>query len=171
MLVDSEETQHVADGAMLGGIMRLVPPGSSEFKHYLNVGNGASDRAVEWATAHKFLLYVGPSMYCVHGLYRMDSCPATGACRSVGMDHTRIWVTHDARGAFILTHPYVSSIPKSIAAYGAMHALSVRSLPYDGWYNSPHTLPIRLSIPTDWPLWPICRDAAVVLHTQPIDWL
>jgi hypothetical protein len=31
-------------------------------------------------------------------------------------------------------------------------------------------LPIRLTIPDDWPLWPIERDVAVLLHTQPITW-
>lgn len=171
MVIDPKETQYTADGCMLGEPMRLVPPGSSEFKDYLNIGGrDAFDRATEWATMHKFLLYVGPAMHCVHGLYRMDRCPRNGACQSVGLDHTRIWVTSDAHMAFILTHPYASSIPESIATYGEMHALNVRSYPHDGWYNSPRTLPIRLSIPMNWPLWPICRDAAVLLHTQPIDW-
>jgi len=37
------------------------------------------------------------------------------------------------------------------------------------WYND-RALPIRLTIPDNWPLWPIERDAAVLLHTQPITW-
>jgi hypothetical protein len=61
----------------------------------------------------------------MHGLYRMDSCTFS-ACTSVGMDHTQIWVQHDARGAFILTHPYVNVIPQTLRTYAEMHGLRHR---------------------------------------------
>ena len=32
-----------------------------------------------------------------------------------GLDHTQIWVRHDARGAFLLTQPYVDKIPEALA--------------------------------------------------------
>jgi hypothetical protein len=78
-------------------------------------------------------------------------------------------VQHDGRGAFLLTQPYVDKIPGALAAYARAHGLRVASYSFDGWYDR-STLPIRLSIPDNWPLWPIERDAAVVLHTQPISW-
>ncbi|MFL6140436.1 MAG: hypothetical protein ACJ72N_01025 [Labedaea sp.] len=76
---------------------------------------------------------------------------------------------HDGRSAFILTHPYVDEIPASLRTYAEMHGLRVDSYPFDRWYGDT-ALPIRLTIPDDWPLWPIERDAAVLLHTQPITW-
>jgi hypothetical protein len=159
--------QHTANGANLGaGGWSLVPPGSADFTIY-----GGADtvrRAKEWAFDHQHLLYRGPAESCVHGLYRMDVCTFS-ACTSVGMDHTQIWVQHDARSAFILTHPYVDEIPDSLRTYAKMHGLSVESYPFDHWYHS-RALPIRLTIPENWPLWPIERDAAVLLHTQPVKW-
>ena len=73
------------------------------------------------------------------------------------------------RGAFLLTHPYVDEIPQSLDIYAEMHALRVDSSPLDDWYHD-QALPIRLTIPKGWPLWPIERDAAVVLYTQPVTW-
>jgi hypothetical protein len=156
-----------ADGAVLGrGEWSLVPPGSDDFE----VCGGADTvhRAQQWALAHRYLLYRGPAQTCVHGLYRMDSCTFS-ACTSVGMNHTQIWLQHDGRGAFILTQPRADEIPESLRTYANMHGLRVDSYPSDGWYND-KARPIRLTIPDDWPLWPIERDAAVLLHTQPIIW-
>ncbi|MEU8024693.1 hypothetical protein AB0B88_21030 [Micromonospora haikouensis] len=159
--------QHTADGAMLGtGNWSLVPPGSDDFEVY--GGADTVERARQWALQQYLLLYRGPAQACVHGLYRMDSCTFS-ACTSVGMDHTQIWVQHDGRGAFLLTHPYVDEVPKSLRVYADMHGLRVRSDPFDGWYGH-GALPIRLTIPTSWPLWPIERDAALLLHTQPVQW-
>lgn len=125
--------QNTADGALLGpGKWSLVPPGSDDFHVY-----GGADtvrRAQEWALTHRYLLYQGPAEKCVHGLYRMDSCTFP-ACRSVGMDHTQIWVQHDGRGAFLLTHPYVDEIPESLRVYAHMHGLGIDSYPFDRWYN------------------------------------
>jgi hypothetical protein len=159
--------QHTAKGAMLGSSeWSLVPPGSDDFQVY--GGPDTVRRAQEWALARKYLLYRGPAEKCVHGLYRMDSCPL-GACTSVGMDHTQIWVRHDGRGAFILTHPYVDEIPTRLLTYAEMHGLRVDEDPSDQWYGD-NALPIRLTIPDNWPLWPIERDSVVLLHTQPISW-
>lgn len=160
--------QRTADGALLGMAgWALVPPTSDDFSTY-----GTADtvrRARQWALDHQFLLYRGTAAHCVHGLYRMDTCAARVACNSAGMDHTQIWVQHDARGAFILTQPYATKIPDSLRTYAEMHGLSIDSWPFDGWYGG-GTLPIRMTIPDDWPLWPIERDAVVLLHTQPIAW-
>ncbi|MEV4722560.1 hypothetical protein [Micromonospora humida] len=87
----------------------------------------------------------------------------------VHLGYTRIWVQHDGRGAFLLTHPYEDEVPQSLRVYADMHGLTVNSYPFDGWYGH-GTLPIRLTIPWSWPLWPIERDAAVLLHTQPVTW-
>ena len=160
-------SQHTANGSMLGqGDWSLIPPGSDDFSVY-----GVADtvrRAREWAADRRYLLYNGPAEKCVHGLYRMDVCTFP-VCTSVGMDHTQIWIQHDGRGAFILTHPYAKAIPESLRTYAEMHGLSVRSDPSDDWYGH-GALPIRLTIPDGWPLWPIERDAALLLHVQPIAW-
>ena len=89
----------------------LIPPDSEDVDVY--GGDDVIERARRCAVDHQYLLYDGPSDRCVHGLYRMDVC-SFSACKSVGMDHARIWVQGD------------------------------------------------------WPLWPIERDAALVLHTQPV---
>lgn len=162
--------QHTADGSMLEPGWSLIPPGSPDFSVY-----GTPDtveRAREWAFGWELLLYSGPADQCVHGLYRMDSCPATsaaGACTSVGMDHTQIWVQGDGRGAFLLTQPYAEEVPAELRVYAEMHSLNVQSFEFDAWYGH-GTLPIRLAIPESWPLWPIERDAVLLLHTQPVRW-
>ncbi len=159
--------QHTAKGSMLGsGNWSLIPPLSTDFEVYGGADTVA--RARKWALENQYLLYQGPAQTCVHGLYRMDSCTFP-VCTSVGMDHTRIWVQRDGRGAFLLTHPYTDQIPESLDTYAEMHGLRVDSSPLDGWYIDT-ALPIRLTIPENWPLWPIERDAAVVLHTQPVIW-
>lgn len=158
--------QHTAKSSLLGGSFSLIPPNSEDFWVY-----GEPDtvkRAREWALRQEYLLYDGPAAHCVHGLYRMDACTFR-ACTSVGLDHTRIWVQADARGAFLLTHPYATKIPEAIHTYGQMHGLDVETYEYDRWYHSA-ALPIRLTIPADWPIWPIEQEAALLLHTQPIDW-
>lgn len=158
--------QTTAHGTAIGqGDWSLVPPGSDDFTVY--GGPAIVHRAQEWALANRYLLYQGPAEKCVHGLYRMDVC-SFPICKNVGLDHTQIWVHHDAKGAFLLTQPYVKEVPTSLRTYAEMHGLTIDSYP-DGWYGG-GTLPIRLSIPEDWPLWPIERDAVVVLHTQPIRW-
>jgi len=148
------------------GAIELVPPGSDDFSVCGTLDT--VDRARKWASRCQLLLYRGTAETCVHGLYRMDSCTFP-ACTSVGLDHTQIWVEHDARGAFILTQPYVAKIPASLRTYAEMHGLTVDSWDDDGWYGH-GTLPIRLTIPESWPLWPIERDAVLLLHALPIAW-
>jgi hypothetical protein len=159
--------QRAANGHLIGQSQwSLIPPGSDDFAVY-----GSADtvrRAREWAFANEYLLYRGPSAACVHGLYRMDSCGST-VCGSVGMDHTQIWVQPDGRNPFILTHPYVDKIPTSLRTYAAMHGLSASSWGADRWYST-NALPIRLTVPDRWPLWPIERDVALLLHVAPIRW-
>jgi hypothetical protein len=159
--------QHTAKGSELGiGGFNLIPPGSDDFEMYGT--DEVVERARKWAFDQRYLLLDGSADRCVHGLYRMDVCTFS-VCRSVGMDHTRIWVQGDGRGAFILTHPYVDEIPDEMRIYARMHGLGIDSYQFDRWYND-SALPIRMTIPANWPLWPIERDAALVLHTQPILW-
>ena len=159
--------QRTAHGSAVGyGDWSLVPPGSEDFALYGGVG--VVGRARDWATEGQYLLYDGPAQGCVHGLYRMDTC-GFAACKTVGLDHTQIWVHHDARSAFLLTHPYAEEIPDRLRVYAEMHGLDVTTDCTDSWYD-PATLPIRLTIPPGWPLWPIERDAAVLLHVSPISW-
>lgn len=159
--------QHTVHGSMLGGgSWSLVPPGSEDF-----TVTGTADtvaRAREWAFDHQYLLFRGPAQSCVHGLYRLDSC-SFAACSSVGLDHTQIWVGHDACSAFILTQPYVDEVPAELRMYAEMHGLRVDSHSFDAWYGH-GTMPIRLSLPMGWPLWPIERDAALLLHVAPVRW-
>jgi hypothetical protein len=158
--------QNAAYGAMLGDNWSLIPPRSEEFSVCGTVE--IVERARDWAERWELLLYRGPAECCVHGLYRMDVC-SFPACTTVGMDHSQIWVRRDAKGAFILTQPYVTEVPERLRAYAEMHGLSVDSRKSDGWYGH-GSLPIRLTIPQSWPLWPIERDAVLLLHTQPIEW-
>ncbi|MDR7277585.1 hypothetical protein [Catenuloplanes atrovinosus] len=163
----SPPRQDAADSSMLGSRFSLVPPLAEEFSVY-----GTSDvaaRARQWALEHQLLLFKGNAGRCVHGLYRMDSCAAPSACRGARMDHTQIWVQHNGRGAFLLTQPYVDEVPETLETYARAHGLQMASYPFDGWYGH-STMPIRLTIPSNWPLWPIERDAVILLHTQPITW-
>lgn len=70
---------------------------------------------------------------------------------------------------FLLTQPYVDEIPDELRTYARMHCLDIETSSMDGWYSE-GTVPIRLTITGSWPLWPIERDAAVLLHTQPVKW-
>ena len=71
--------------------------------------------------------------------------------------------------AFILAHLYPQShVSNAIASYAEAHSLDVRSYAFDDWH--PGTTPVRLSIPSGWPMWPIQREAAVLLASQPIQW-
>lgn len=160
--------QHPTQWPTGGGRFRLIPPTHDDF-HVAGTPDTVH-RARTWAIEGKYLLYEGSVDQCVHGLYRMDTCAARDACgRGTGFDHTNIWVEHDATGAFILTQPYTDTIPDAMRTYAAMHGLEISSGHWDGWYGS-GTLPIRLTIPRDWPLWPIERDAVVALHASPIPW-
>ncbi len=147
---------------------QLLPPDCDEF---LVAGTGdVVDRAQRWAARERVLLFDGPAAHCVHALYRMDSC-TSDVCQRVGFDHTQVWV--DGRPGchqvFLLTQPYGQGIPAALADYAAAHGLEVSIRPSDGWYGA-GTVPIRLTIPRAWPLWPIERDVTLLLQIQPVNW-
>lgn len=131
------------------------------------------ERAREWALRNQYLRAEGVQP-CAHGLYLMSPCP--GDCRSAaGFDHTSIWIPANLKDRpFILTAPYVTEIPDKMRAYAAAHGLRIGSDEYwgagDDWYNPPHALAIRLTIPESWPLWPIEEEATLLLQTQPVRW-
>lgn len=151
--------------------LRLVPPLAEEFWVY---GNAATvDRAREWALGRRYLLAAGIPK-CAHGLYLLANCPGIG-CRNHfrQLDHVNVWVPAsfiDER-PFLLCHPYSDQIDDDTRAYAAAHGLEVSSKPYldDGWYGC-GSLPIRLEIPQDWPMWPIEAKALVLSAGQPIAW-
>lgn len=163
----ARKDQRTVDSSMLGSHFRLVPPLSKDFT--VSGSREVVERARQWALNHQLLLFNGNADSCVHGLYRMDMCAAPDACQKAGLDHTQIWVRHDAQSAFLLTQPYVDKVPENLTAYAWAHGLRVDSYSFDNWYGH-STMPIRLTLPDSWPLWPIERDAVVVLHTQPISW-
>lgn len=72
---------------------------------------------------------------------------------------------------FLLSHPYSDEVAPETRVYAEAHGLMVDSADYlgDGWYGQ-GTLPIRMTVPEDWPLWPLEREALVLLDTQPIEW-
>jgi hypothetical protein len=117
---------------------------------------------------------------CAHGLY-MLTCPGY-RCHSFGFDHTQIWVPADVCQArpFILTQPYADEVPGRLRDYAAAHGLDLRTgytagggrwEPYaDNWYCPGHALAIRLTIPDNWPLWPVEEQAVLLLNTQPVEW-
>ncbi len=140
-------------------------------------------RARQWALENRYLLAEGISP-CAHGLYMMG-CPSSG-CSSFGFDHTQIWVPADVPGGrpFILTSPYTSEVPGRLRVYAEAHGLELsvdghlrggelheeRHVWEDNWYYPGHALPIRLTVPVDWPMWPIEEQAFVLLATQPVEW-
>lgn len=105
----------------------------------------------------------------------MPSCPGPETCRShfPQLDHARLWVpaSHDYGQPFLLSHPYSDEVAAETRAYAEAHGLALSSETYlgDDWYGH-GTLPIRLTIPENWPLWPIEREALVLLSTQPVRW-
>lgn len=138
------------------------------------VFDSTTERARAWALDQRHLLADGLPA-CAHGLYLMTSCPGLAGCRGrfKQLDHARIWVPAtpaDGR-PFVLSHPYSSEISDETAAYADAHGLAAPSYPQfgDGWYGN-GTLPIRFTLPEDWPLWPIEAAAAILLSTQPVAW-
>lgn len=71
----------------------------------------------------------------------------------------------------MLSHPYSDQIEDDTRSYAKSHGLQAGSFPEfgDDWYGS-GTIPIRLTIPPGWPLWPIDAVATVLLDTQPVQW-
>ena len=40
----------------------------------------------------------------------------------------------------------------------------------DNWYSPGRAMPVRLTIPGSWPMWPVEEQAVLLLHTQPVRW-
>jgi|WetSurMetagenome_2_1015567.scaffolds.fasta_scaffold03146_12 hypothetical protein len=175
MAFDPEVGQLAASGKKLGAQIDLIPPYSDEFIQWAAPAGYAGkigEQCQQWAQKFEYMMCIGPAMRCVHGLYRMDVCASIGrpgrGC-DVGLDHARVWISDNGMGAFILAHlDPQSHVPNTIAKYAEAHSLDVRSYAFDGWY--PGKTPVRLSIPSGWPMWPIQRDAVVLLASQPIQW-
>jgi len=154
-------------------VLRLVPPHSSEFKIY--GGADTVERARQWALDREYLL-ARDVVTCAHGLYGMAMCPRN-SCRSAApdLDHVEIWVPQvvynnsDRETPFMLLHPYQPAASPELLHYAESHGLVIDSRPDDGWYGTGAT-PIRLSVPSGWPLWPIERLSILLQYTQPTAW-
>lgn len=150
--------------------LSLIPPLAKEFSLY--GGPDTTERAREWALRHRYLLADGIPA-CAHGLYLLAGCPDE-TCRNKfrQLDHASIWVPapadeylEDGR-PFLLSHPYAKVITQETRAYADAHGLRISSNPEygEGWYHS-QAIPIRMSLPESYPLWPIEAKAAVLLIT------
>lgn len=156
--------------------LRLIPPLAEKFLVY--GGKDIVDRARRWALDQRCVLADGVSS-CAHGLYLMRSCPGLGTCRTSfrQLDHVNLWIpspglsTVGMERPFLLFHPYTSKIGDNTRRYAEAHGLDLGSFPEfgDDWYGH-GTLPIRLTVPQNWPLWPIEAKAAVLFSTQPVAW-
>lgn len=147
--------------------LRLIPPLAPEFA--LAAG---TEQAREWALDGRYLLADGIPP-CAHGLYLMASCPM-GSCRTNfrQLDHARIWVPahEDMNRPFLLSHPYSSETDVETRRYARAHGLCLaETYPGDDWYGH-GALPVRMTLPDGWPLWPIEHTIAVLLATQPVKW-
>lgn len=166
------------DSSQVTENLRLIPPMADEF---IAVGGSPEtvERAMEWALRHRYYLAksVAP---CAHGLYAMHLCPSGAGmgCRNLAeLDHANVWVPQTDMESgrsrpFILAHNYTSrrDVSDKTFAYAQAHGLTVDVYPeLDTWYGE-GTLPIRLSIPHGWPLWPIERLSILLQHTHPVTW-
>jgi hypothetical protein len=164
MTQQSPATQHRHD-------LQLIPPLAEEFSVY--GGPDTIARARSWALRGRYLLADGIPK-CAHGLYLMADCPAGCYGRFRQLDHVNVWVPGDPAEdgrAFLLSHPYSAAIDAETSAYAEAHGLTVASEPYygDDWYGS-GTIPVRMTLPANWPLWPIEAAALTLLATQPVAW-
>lgn len=152
--------------------LRLVPPLAEEF----SVHGGDDETAARcrgWALSRRYLLARGIPA-CAHGMVLMASCPHSTCHRHFRqLDHADVWVPADLAGSrpFLLSHPRSSEVSEKTRAYGEAHGLDVGSNLdlADDWYGH-GTLPIRLAIPVNCPLWPIEAKALVMLATRPVSW-
>lgn len=158
----------------------LIPPMADEFTVYGDAGT--VERARAWAIRWRYLLVDGLAE-CAHGLYLMGMCPTGLNCCEV-FDHTNLWVpdrspgirdagngrTNPPEPPFILTHPYRREVPESAHTYARAHGLHVDSRPtMDGWYGY-NSLPIRFTLPENWPMWPIEREVEPMFSARPVIW-
>ena len=155
--------------------LRLIPPLAEEFLVY--GGKDTVERARRWALKGRYVLADGVPA-CAHGLYLMASCPGLNTCSRTSfpqLDHVNLWVpapcSVTGEGPFLLFHPYSSQISDDTRVYAEAHGLNIGSFPEfgDDWYGH-GTIPIRLTVPDNWPVWPIEAKTAVLFSTQPIAW-
>lgn len=149
----------------------LVPPLADEFS--VSGGLATTERARAWALDHHYLLADGIPA-CAHGLYLLGSCPGASTCRNnfPQLDHVSIWVGADLTDRpFLLAHPYAEDVTDETHAYARAHGLDVGGFPEfgDDWYGH-GTIPVRLTITENWPLWPIEAKVAIMLSTHPVTW-
>jgi len=163
----AEIEQHPARSDWLRHDLALIPPLAKEFSVY--GGDGTVARARDWALDGRYLLARGIPI-CAHGFYLLGTCP--GRCSSQDfMDHANIWVPADlpAERPFLLSQPYGDEAPGAFA-YAEAHGLNAQiNYPGDNWYGS-GTIAVRISVPEDWPMWPIEQLATVLLASQPVRW-
>jgi len=149
--------------------LKLIPPLAAEFT--LCGSAGTVERARRWALDGRLLLADGVPA-CAHGLYLMASCPK-GTCTTSfrQLDHARIWVaTAEGDRPFLLSHPYSAEISTETRQYAKAHGLDIApGNPADDWYGH-GTTPIVMTLPDNWPAWPIEEKTAILLATQPVAW-
>jgi hypothetical protein len=153
--------------------LKLIPPLADEFSLY--GGADTVERARKWALDGHYLLATGIPA-CAHGLYLMASCPDCCTCRNhfPQLDHANVWIPASpnySERPFLLSHPYAATVSTETRMYATAHGLGITEEPwrFDSWYGS-GTIPVRMTIPGNWPLWPIEAKALVLLSTQPVSW-
>jgi hypothetical protein len=156
--------------------LTLIPPLADEFTVY--GGAETTERARQWALGQRYLL-AGGVPACAHGLYLLACCPDLATCRNNfrQLDHADIWVPanlgEDFGRPFLLSHSYsyADAVDDETRTYGKAHGLVVASYPEfgDDWYGY-GSLPIRMTVPQEYPIWPIEAKAAILLATQPVAW-
>lgn len=145
--------------------LEIIPPASEDFNVY--GGGDVIERARTWAMRNRYLLVKGVPK-CAHGIYMMHMCPSPGCGVFEQLDHVNLWVTELGR-PFLLSHPYSKEIEGSTKMYAAAHGLHISSNVEDGWYSD-KALPIRMDVPSSWPVWPIEVVAHSMLAVEPVCW-
>lgn len=148
----------------------LIPPHSDEFRVY--GGDDVVERARAWALANRYLLARGVPA-CAHGFYMLSMCPHRDTCLQFEQfDHVSLWVPDSIsqrNPPFLLSHPYADEIGDDTRFYAKAHGLVIDRFSDDNWYGT-GTIPIRLSLPQNWPTWPLENAAMIMLTTQPVAW-
>lgn len=149
-------------------LLEFIPPLSKDFVVY--GGPDTVERARAWAVENRVLLVRGlPN--CAHGFYMMASCPRGSACHDMvhQFDHVNLWIHSELGQPFLLFHPYSEKVDEATEMYARAHGLDITSYDFDGWYHE-RTIPIRMSVPSGWPVWPLEAAAHTMLITQPVSW-
>lgn len=168
-----ELKQLMSKGSWLGPHPQLIPPLADEFSVY--GGDDVVERARSWALEDQCVLVEGVDL-CAHAFYMMDMCPNTGTgCMGRWADHVNVWCRFDQSKfgpraePFLLMHPYLDEIPKSVYKYAMPHGLYVSSDEHDGWYDE-SAIPIRLEPKQDNIFWPLEKQLLMLYLTEPFSW-